>query len=600
MFLQRWKSWYDGLPFRDKIGVLPKVVTGALALSLVITVGLGIANQRRLALIETERYASVRTMWDVQRGAEDLRRAMQDAVASSDPLVLARADSLHDAVVRSLRSDSTDADHAGIIKLVDDYYSVARATARRMIDGQAGDALTADLEELRRRDATLRNAITQDAARDEAQILTDFAFAKRLLLATWILCALLAGGTIAGMAYMTSYAVKALIEPLREAAVAADRIARGDVDVEIQGHDRDEVGQLLLSMNAMVDYLREMSRVADAMANGDVDVSVTPRSDRDRFGAAFGNMTSSLREMAGVADAISTGDLTVQVQVRSERDRFGQAFVRMIASLSNVLAELHESARAIAAAASELTGSAQALSEGAGDEASNVHATSEHLVQVRESISRHASRSHEMRDSALKGAQDAAESGRALGETLAAMRAIAEKIGVIDKIASQTNLLALNAAIEAARAGEHGRGFAVVAAEVRTLAEQSRQAAQEIGQLTTSSRGVAERSSTLLGALVPAITRTAADVEEAVAAAEEQSASLVEVATAMDQVADISQRNAASAEELAAMAEELAAQGHSLEQLMSGFKVREGVAKSPSGMTAPSAGRARERSLVGA
>ena len=590
MYLQRWKSRFDELPFRDKIGVLPKVVTGALALFLVITVGFGIANQQRLGLIEGERYASVKTMWEAQRNIEDLRRALQDAVASSDPLLLVRADSLHESIVRGLRADSADADHPRLVKLVEDYFGIARSTAQRMIASEGGDALTTDLEELRRRDAALRNAVAQDAARDEAQILLDFAFAKRLQLATWILCALVAVVTIACMAYMTRYAVKALVDPLREAAEAADRIARGDVDVEIAGHDRDEVGRLLLSMNAMVEYLREMSRVADAMATGEVDVSVTPRSDRDRFGAAFGNMTATLREMAGVADAISTGDLTVQVRVRSDRDRFGQAFVRMIASLSNVLAELHESSRAIASAASELTSSAQSLSEGATDEATNVHQTSDQLVHVRESIARHAARSHQMRDSALKGAQDAAESGRALAETLAAMRAIAEKIGVIDKIASQTNLLALNAAIEAARAGEHGRGFAVVAAEVRTLAEQSRQAAQEIGQLTTSSRGVAERSSALLGALVPAITRTAADVEEAVAAAEEQSASLVEVATAMDQVADISQRNAASAEELAAMAEELAAQGHSLEQLMSGFKVREGVTKS----------RERERVLVGA
>jgi methyl-accepting chemotaxis protein len=103
------------------------------------------------------------------------------------------------------------------------------------------------------------------------------------------------------------------------------------------------------------------------------------------------------------------------------------------------------------------------------------------------SIAQNAENSRQMEQMALNGALDVEESGKAVSESVEAMKTIAEKISIIEEIAYQTNLLALNAAIEAARAGEHGKGFAVVAAEVRKLAERSQSAAQAISSLTSSS-----------------------------------------------------------------------------------------------------------------
>jgi methyl-accepting chemotaxis protein len=171
------------------------------------------------------------------------------------------------------------------------------------------------------------------------------------------------------------------------------------------------------------------------------------------------------------------------------------------------------------------------------------------------------------------GTAKAADGGVAVTETVAAMKQIAKKIGIIDDIAYQTNLLALNAAIEAARAGEHGKGFAVVAAEVRKLAERSQVAAQEIGQLAGNSVGMAERAGKLLDEIVPATRKTADLVQEITAASQEQTVGVDQVNTAMSQLSQITQQNASASEELAATAEEMSGQAVNLQELMAFFTI---------------------------
>jgi len=176
---------------------------------------------------------------------------------------------------------------------------------------------------------------------------------------------------------------------------------------------------------------------------------------------------------------------------------------------------------------------------------------------------------------AVKSAEDAKAGGKAVEETVQAMKEIADKISIIEEIARQTNMLALNAAIEAARAGEHGKGFAVVASEVRKLAERSQNAAAEISDLSASSVQVAERAGELLSKMVPDIQRTAELVQEISAASKEQDTGAEQINKAIQQLDQVIQQNASVSEEMASTAEELASQAEQLQVDISYFRLDE-------------------------
>ena len=175
---------------------------------------------------------------------------------------------------------------------------------------------------------------------------------------------------------------------------------------------------------------------------------------------------------------------------------------------------------------------------------------------------------------AAKSAQDAQEGGRAVLETVNAMQQIAKKISIIEDIARQTRLLSLNATIEAARAQEHGRGFAVVASEVRSLAERSQIAAEEINSLANSSVSIAGKAGEMLTKLVPDIQKTAELVQEISAASKEQDSGAEQINRAIQQLDQVIQQNASTSEEVASTSEELTGQAEQLQTIIEFFRVR--------------------------
>ncbi|MGH7770796.1 MAG: methyl-accepting chemotaxis protein, partial [Candidatus Binatia bacterium] len=217
-------------------------------------------------------------------------------------------------------------------------------------------------------------------------------------------------------------------------------------------------------------------------------------------------VSKPIHELVSLARSIAQGNLVRSVARRNE-DEIGQmeeAFAQMVEGLRELVLQVKSAADGMAAASAQVSSSAQSMSRGTSEQAASVEETTSSLEQMNASITQNADNSRQMEQMALKGAKDVEESGKAVAESVGAMKTIAEKISIIEEIAYQTNLLALNAAIEAARAGEHGKGFAVVATEVRKLAERSQAAAQEISGLASSSVKVAERSGQLLTELVPA------------------------------------------------------------------------------------------------
>jgi methyl-accepting chemotaxis protein len=287
------------------------------------------------------------------------------------------------------------------------------------------------------------------------------------------------------------------------------------------------------------------------------------------------SITRPINAVVSSAQRIADGDLRDAVAVTS-RDELGtlqEAMAAMRDKLAAVIAEVRAGAEALTSASAQVSSTAQALSQGTGEQASSVEETTSSLEEMSASINQNAENSRQTEQMANLGAKNAEESGGAVGNTVTAMKSIAERISIIEEIAYQTNLLALNAAIEAARAGDHGKGFAVVATEVRKLAERAQKAAKEIGEMAGSSVKVAERSGVLIAELVPAIRKTADLVQEVAAASQEQSAGVNQVSKAMGVVDQVTQRNASAAEELSSTSEEMASQAESLLQTVSFFKL---------------------------
>ncbi len=275
------------------------------------------------------------------------------------------------------------------------------------------------------------------------------------------------------------------------------------------------------------------------------------------------------------AQTVAGGDLTAEIKI-DQKDEVGvlaEAMRDMISKLREVVAQVKDGADNVASGSQEMSASSEEMSQGAAEQAASGEEVSSSMEQMAANIKQNADNALETEKIAIKSAEDASEGGKAVVETVGAMKEIAQKISIIEEIARQTDLLALNAAIEAARAGEHGKGFAVVASEVRKLAEKSQLSANEISKLSSSSVDIAEKAGNMLERIVPDIKKTAELVQEISASSNEQNTGAEQINKAIQQLDEVIQQNSSVSEEMASTAEELSAQAEQLQASVEFFKI---------------------------
>ena len=349
-----------------------------------------------------------------------------------------------------------------------------------------------------------------------------------------------------------------IVRPIVKVNVAAEKIAKGDFDVELNVDLKDEVGNLAKTFKITVDRLL--------------------------------NYQAYIDEISAALMDLSKGDL--QTELKKEYvGQFEKLKVNMVNfqnNLNNTLVQISQTSAQVECGANQSAIGAQSLSQGVTQQASAIDELSAAIDDVTKIIKENAENAQSALNKADYAQNEIVASNDEMNEMVSAMDLISKKsseisniIKTIDDIAFQTNILALNAAVEAARAGAAGKGFGVVADEVRNLASKSAAAAKNTAVLIEETiaavnNGTSIASKTAESLVKSAnITKDAVDLINQIAdASKEQATTIIQINQGIDQISSVVQTNAATAEQSAAASEELSSQATILQSLISKFKLK--------------------------
>lgn len=384
------------------------------------------------------------------------------------------------------------------------------------------------------------NAISEASSQDANQAVTQASVSILSLL-------LMAAGISVGLIF---FVVLSVIRPIRGMTDSMTHLSGGDTSVEIPSIERqDEIGDMAKAVQVFKDNAIEKDRL--------------DKREKEHMEAR---------------------------EVRSKRveeliSGFEVSSNEVLSSVNAAVAQLRSNAQTLSATAEQANTQSAAVAAGSEEADVNVQTVATATEQLSCSIVEIT----QQMDRSSQITREAAEEAESTTETVKNLSSASQRIGdvvsLITDIAEQTNLLALNATIEAARAGDAGKGFAVVASEVKSLANQTAKATEEIGSQINSIQSISEEAAEAIHNIAGTIGKMNEIAAAISSAMEEQRAATQEisrnVAEASTGTADVSaniigvsqgaQKTEEAANEVLQAADDLGQRAQSMSDSVDGF-----------------------------
>ncbi|PLR86382.1 methyl-accepting chemotaxis protein [Bacillus canaveralius] len=296
--------------------------------------------------------------------------------------------------------------------------------------------------------------------------------------------------------------IASILRPLHRLNTQMKEIATGEADLtkQILVKNRDELGELSSSFNDFIQTIRQ--------------IIVSIKTSSEQVAASSEQFSASAEQSKVTSEQVSHSMQEIAASTVMQSTMTEESTISLRESLQGLTN--------ITTYSTDVAGTTNTVKEKAENGASAVNQIVEQMQSIQSSVENTVYGITSLADSASK---------------------ISDFTALINDIAAQTNLLALNAAIEAARAGEHGKGFAVVAEEVRKLAEQSGESANQIKEIVVSIQRETEES-------VNSIQNVKEDVSSGMMITKETATQFNEILNSIESVSSQIQEIAATSQQL--------------------------------------------------